>query len=96
LEHILYDSSSSHLGKKEYDTGHLLYGKTIVMTGFRDASLQEKIQNVGATIGSSVSKNTFLVLVKDYEQGSGKVVEAKKIGIPIMTRDEFVKTYFEG
>ena len=43
LEHKLYDSSSSHLGKKEYDTGHLLYGKTIVMTGFRDASLQEKI-----------------------------------------------------
>jgi NAD-dependent DNA ligase len=95
LEHKLYDSSSSSLGKKEYDTGHFLYGKTIVMTGFRDASLQEKIQNVGASIGSSVSKNTFVVLVKGFdEQGSSKVVEAKKLAIPIMTSDEFIKKYF--
>jgi NAD-dependent DNA ligase len=95
LEHKLYESSSCSLGKKNYDTGHLLYGKTIVITGFRDASLQQKIQNVGASIGSSVSKNTFVVLVKGFdEQGSSKVVEAKKLGIPIMTSDEFINKYF--
>jgi NAD-dependent DNA ligase/DNA polymerase/3'-5' exonuclease PolX len=100
LEHKLYHDSSLGvgLGKKEYDTSHLLYGKTIVMTGFRDASLQQKIQSVGANVGSSVSKNTFVVLVKDsdVDQGSGKANEAKKLGIPIMTRDEFINKYFEG
>ena len=100
LEHKLYHDSSLGvgLGKKEYDTSHLLYGKTIVMTGFRDASLQQKIQSVGANVGSSVSKNTFVVLVKDsdVDQDSGKANEAKKLGIPIMTRDEFINKYFEG
>jgi hypothetical protein len=45
----LYDESSSGLGlavKKEYDKTHLLYGKSIVMTGFRDAFLQEEIKKV--------------------------------------------------
>ena len=95
LEYKLYNESSS--GLKEYDKSHLLYGKSIVMTGFRDASLQEEIKKVGATLGSSVSKNTFVVLVKDSEvdQDSGKANEAKKLGIPIMTRDEFVKKYLE-
>ena len=99
LEYKLYDeSSSSGLGlavKKEYDKSHLLYGKSIVMTGFRDASLQEEIKKVGASLGSSVSKNTFVVLVKDYDvdQDSGKANEAKKFGIPIMTRDAFVNKY---
>ena len=95
LEYKLYNESSS--GLKEYDKSHLLYGKSIVMTGFRDASLQEEIKKVGASLGSSVSKNTFVVLVKDsdVDQDSGKVNEAKKLGIQIMTRDEFVKKYLE-
>lgn len=95
LEYKLYNESSSVI--KEYDKSHLLYGKSIVMTGFRDASLQEEIKKVGATLGSSVSKNTFVVLVKDsdVDQDSGKANEAKKLGIQIMTRDEFVKKYLE-
>jgi NAD-dependent DNA ligase len=101
LDYKLYDeSSSSGLGlavKKEYDKSHLLYGKSIVMTGFRDAFLQEEIKKVGASVGSSVSKNTFVVLVKDsdVDQDSGKANEAKKLGIPIMTRYEFVKKYLD-
>jgi NAD-dependent DNA ligase len=98
LEYKLYhESSTTGLGLKEYDKSHLLYGKSIVMTGFRDAPLQEEIKKVGASVGSSVSKNTFVVLVKDsdVDQDSGKANEAKKLGIPIMTRDEFVKKYLD-
>jgi NAD-dependent DNA ligase len=97
LEYKLYHESSTGLGLKEYDKSHLLYGKSIVMTGFRDAPLQEEIKKVGASVGSSVSKNTFVVLVKDsdVDQDSGKANEAKKLGIPIMTRDEFVKKYLD-
>jgi DNA ligase (NAD+) len=80
--------------KKTVDESHPLFGKTIVMTGFRDANIQEAIKNVGAKLGSSVSKNTFIVLVKDIEEDTGKAGDAKKLGVPLMTPNEFTKKYF--
>jgi NAD-dependent DNA ligase len=81
---------------KNYDIGHELYGKSIVMTGFRDVIIQDKLKKIGANLGASVSKNTFVVLIKDAEvdQDTGKALEAKKLGIPIMTRDIFITNYF--
>jgi NAD-dependent DNA ligase/predicted flap endonuclease-1-like 5' DNA nuclease len=79
--------------KKPVDESHPLFGKTIVMTGFRDASLQEEIKNKGAKLGSSVSKSTFVVLVKDKEEDTGKAEEARKLNIPLMTPDEFKSKY---
>ena len=81
--------------KANYDTTHSLYGKSVVMTGFRDAELQELIKNVGAKLGSSISKNTFVLLVKDAsaDQDTGKALEAKQLGIPIMTKDDFTNKY---
>jgi NAD-dependent DNA ligase len=73
---------------------HPLFGKSIVMTGFRDGELQDKLKNVGAKLGSSVSKNTFIVLVKDKEDETGKAADARKLGIAIMTPDEFRAKYF--
>lgn len=71
-----------------------LSGKTIVMSGFRDASLIEAITNMGAKLGSSVSKNTFIVLVKDLcGEDTCKVADAKKLGVTIMILNEFVKIY---
>ena len=65
------------------------------MTGFRDAELLELIKKVGAKLGSSISKNTFVLLVKDLnaEQDTGKALEAKQLGIPIMTKDDFTNKY---
>ncbi len=79
--------------KSLVDPSHPLYGKSIVLTGFRDDELQQKIKNVGAKVGSSVSKNTFVVLVKNIEEDTGKASEAKKLGIPLMTPDEFKNKY---
>ena len=75
------------------DPSHPLFGKTIVMTGFRDAGIQQAITNVGAKLGSSVSKNTFVVLVKDLAEDSGKAQDAKRLGVPLMTPDEFKTKY---
>ena len=79
--------------KKPVDESHPLFGKTIVMTGFRDAQIQEAIKNIGAKIGSSVSKNTFIVLVKNTDEDTGKAAEARKLGVPLMTPEDFVKKY---
>jgi len=79
--------------KKTVDESHPLFGKTIVMTGFRDAQIQEAIKNVGAKLGSSVSKNTFIVLVKNTDEDTGKAADARKLGVPLMTPEDFVKKY---
>jgi NAD-dependent DNA ligase len=49
------------------------YGKTIVMTGFRNKEVEEKLKKMGAKIGSSVSKNTYMVIAKDKDDETGKV-----------------------
>ena len=79
--------------KKELDISHPLFGKTIVMTGFRDTEIQEALKSVGAKLGTSVSKQTFLVLVKDKDEDTGKALEAKKMGIPLMTPQDFKNKY---
>lgn len=79
--------------KKEVDQSHPLFGKSIVMTGFRDADLQNELKEVGAKLGSSVSSKTFVVLVKDKDEDTGKAAEARKLNIPLMTPQEFRTQY---
>jgi len=79
----------------ELKVGDPLYNKTIIMTGFRDKNLEDKIKSAGAKIGSSVSKNTDLVIVKHLEEDTGKASDAKKLGIPLITAEDFNNTYFK-
>lgn len=77
----------------EPNTNNLLHGKRIVLTGFRDKSLVEKIEQQGAIISTSVSKQTDLVIVKDIQQESGKTSEAKANGIQILSCQDFKDIY---
>lgn len=73
-----------------------LEGKTIILTGFRDKELENKIIENGGKIGSSVSGNTFMVLIKSTEENmiiTGKIADAKKRNIPIMNVKDFMKIY---
>ena len=79
--------------KQQIDESHPLFGKTIVMTGFRDTDIQEALKNVGAKLGSSVSKNTFVVLVKDLSEDTGKAADARRLGVPLMTSEVFKEKY---
>ena len=79
--------------KKKINKSHPLYGKKIVITGFRDKSLQQKLANIGVKLTSSVSKNTFMVLVKDIDDDTDKAEKAKARNIPIMTKEQFIETY---
>jgi NAD-dependent DNA ligase len=47
------------------DTIHPLYGKTIVMTGFRDKELEAIIKQKGAKVSSNVKKDILALLIKD-------------------------------
>jgi NAD-dependent DNA ligase len=75
------------------DTSHPLYGKQYIMTGFRDKPLIEKLAALGAEQGSGVRKTTFVVLIKEAGEESSKTLEAKTLGIPVMTIQEFKTKY---
>jgi NAD-dependent DNA ligase len=92
LEHKLNIEPPST--KTEIDNTHPLYDKTIVMTGFRDKSIESKLNRVGAKVGAAVNKNTFVVIVKDKTETTVKIEQAKKLGISIMEIDEFMNQYF--
>jgi NAD-dependent DNA ligase len=81
--------------KEEINTSHELYSKNIVLTGFRDKNLMDYLKNIGAIIGSKVNKNTFAVIVKDLNESSVKINDAKKLNIPIYLFEDFTKKYFK-
>ena len=75
---------------------HPLYNQKIVLTGFRDKQLEEKIISLGGEISGSVSKNTFIVIVKDdIETITTKTISANSLNIPIMTADDFTEKYLQ-
>jgi NAD-dependent DNA ligase len=77
----------------EVDEEHPLYNKTVVLTGTRDKQVIEILKQVGANQGSSISKNTHLVVAKTKDDDTGKAEEARKLGIPIISVDEFISKY---
>ena len=76
---------------------HALYGKVVVMTGFRDKVFETTLKSVGATVGSSVSPNVFAVVVNDTDAvvggNSAKLVKARSLGIDILDLKTFSKKY---
>lgn len=74
--------------------GDSLKGKTIVISGTfshhsRD-EYKEIIENEGGKNAGSISKNTSFVLAGE-NMGPAKLEKCKKLGIPIVTEDEFLK-----
>ena len=76
----------------QYNVNHPLYGKKIVLTGFRDAELEQQIKNHGGDLTGSASKNTFKVVARSLNEDSGKADKARQLGI-LISKDEFVSTY---
>lgn len=86
-------TKSEEKSEEKKDESHPLYKKSIVMTGSRDKILEKRLVELGAVIGSSVSKNTFAVITDDLESDSSKVQNAKKLGIPLFIVQGFKDTY---
>lgn len=81
--------------EKKGDPSHPLYGKNVMFTGFRPKELMAAVKNVGGKIGSSVSKNTFVLVIKEADEDSGKVTKAKELGVPVMVVDQFKEKYMQ-
>lgn len=76
------------------DKNHPLYEKSIVISGFRDAILMQKLKSFGAKIGNNISSKTFALIVKNKMENTTKINDAKNSEIPILTIDEFANLYF--
>jgi len=76
------------------DTGHPIFGKQVVFSGFRDKDLSAQVVEAGGEVVNSLTKKTFALIVKDVDDETGKTEKAKAKGIPIQGRDEFEKKYF--
>ncbi len=72
---------------------HPLNNKNIVFSGFRDKILQKEIESLGGMVKSSVSKNTFMVVVKSLQEDTSKAKKARKLGVPLSTPSEFKIKY---
>lgn len=78
---------------KTPDKTHALFGKSVVLSGTRDKELEKRLKEVGAILGSAVSKNTFAVVTPDTESDTGKVAKAKELNVPVLTPEEFMRRY---
>ena len=79
---------------KKFDKSHKLYGKKIVLSGFRDKDLINKITSVGGELSSSISSNISALIVKDPDDSTNKIETAKEKGVAIMTPETFIQKYF--
>ena len=72
-----------------------LSNKTIVITGSlihyknRD-ELVDMIESLGGKVSSSVSSKTDYLINNDINSSSSKNVKARKLGIPIISEEDFV------
>jgi DNA polymerase-3 subunit epsilon len=70
------------------------YRKKIVFTGdllaFRRKEAAHKIKLLGADVNTSISKKTDFVIIGN-NPGPSKMIKIEKLGIPIISEDEFLK-----
>ena len=78
---------------KKKNTGNKFKNIKIAMTGFRNKTISELIENNGGIISSSLTKNTDMLIIKDENSRSSKTHAAELLGIPIITLEDFIIKY---
>lgn len=79
---------------KEEKKEEIFAGKTFVITGKLNsyknrAELESVIKQYGGKVSSSVSKNTSYLINNDNTSTSSKNLSAQKLGVPIITEENF-------
>ena len=79
----------------EKKNGVLFQDKKIVLTGFRDNDIIKFIDDNSGTITMTISKNTYMLIIKDSNSSSSKTQAAELLGIPIITKKQFISKYLD-
>lgn len=79
------------------ETAKILDGEIFCITGklnnYTRDSMTELIQSLGGKVSSSVTKNITWLLTNTPNSGTGKNAAAERLGIPILTEEEFCNLY---
>jgi DNA ligase (NAD+) len=75
-----------------------LQGITVVITGklkhFKNRDeFQKLIEAAGGKVAGSVSKNTSYLVNNDTESSSSKNLTAKKLGVEILSEEDFIQKF---
>lgn len=89
LNTILTQNTYISLKPFKFSTGSWT-GQKVVFTGFRNKLLEDKIQELGGEISSSISKKTTLLVADNVDGSSTKLVKAKSLGIEIISETDLV------
>ena len=66
----------------------------IVFTGFRNKDWTNLLESIGAKVTNTVSSTTnYLIAIDENDTSSKKVAMAKKLKIPILSKDQFSKNF---
>lgn len=68
-------------------------GKIIVFTGFTNKEYKIKLEELGNIVDKNLTKKTQILVVKDKNSESSKMIKAKEMKIPILTIDEMVEKF---
>ena len=74
-------------------SGKSLNNMSFMFSGFRDKNIEAEIVDRGGEIAGSVNKNLSALVVIDKTKSTGKIDKAKKLGIPILEKEEFLREY---
>jgi DNA ligase (NAD+) len=77
--------------RNEIKINNNLNNKKIVFTGFRDQELEDLIINSGGIVQSKVNNKTDYLIAKNKKDDSTKLNDGKKLGIKIVSIQEFKK-----
>jgi NAD-dependent DNA ligase len=91
--HPMVQIESTDVKSKAIPTGSKFAGMVVVFTGVRNAEMERELTAGGATVGSSISGKTTLLVAKDPTESSSKLNKARDMGIQIMGYPDFAKTY---
>ena len=73
---------------------HPLNNSKIVTSGFRfKKEIVDKLKKIGAEVQNTLTKKSNILVIKDEEEESNKITEAKKNNTEIITFKEFITKY---
>ena len=93
LESKLQQKRASPSPKQNVNTSHPLYNQKVVMTKVRDAEIIAALKENGGELVDNVKKGILAVVTKNTQDVSNKIIKAKEMNIPIMSVEDFKKTY---
>ena len=86
---VIDDATAIHVGRYFSDDD----ADNIAEANIQRAALQKAIEAIGGKVSSSISSKTNYLINNDISSMSTKNLEAKKLGIPIISEQEFIEKF---